>query len=63
MQRPAWSDARRGMTDPDEAIDVLLIEDDERLAQLTARYFEQHGHRVTIRHDGAAGYEEAMTHP
>jgi len=44
-----------------EAIDVLLIEDDERLAQLTARYFDQHGLRVTIRHDGTAGFEEAMT--
>jgi len=37
---------------------VLLIEDDRRLAQLTARYFEQHGLRVTVRHDGLAGSGE-----
>jgi two-component system, OmpR family, response regulator len=44
-------------------INILLIEDDRRLAQLTARYLEQHGLRVTIKHDGPAGFEEAMSHP
>jgi DNA-binding response OmpR family regulator len=38
---------------------VLLIEDDVRLAQLTARYLESHGVQVTLAHDGAAGLREA----
>lgn len=38
---------------------VLLIEDDTRLAQLTARYLESHGARVVLAHDGAAGLREA----
>jgi two-component system, OmpR family, response regulator len=50
------------MTDAHEGIDVLLIEDDERLAQLTARYLEQHGLRVTVRLDGTTGYQEAIDH-
>lgn len=30
------------------AVDILLVEDDRRLAELTARYFEQHGFSVVI---------------
>ena len=45
------------MSHPDEEIDVLLIEDDERLALLIVRYLEHHGLRVTVRHDGLTGYE------
>lgn len=43
-------------------IRVLLIEDDERLAQLTARYLE--AHRVAVTHvaDGDAGLTEAVRH-
>jgi translin len=37
------------------SIKVLLVEDDERLAQLTARYLESHGVLVTI------DYPDAMT--
>ena len=38
---------------------VLLIEDDARLAALTARYLESHGAHVVIAHDGPAGLREA----
>lgn len=36
----------------DEAISVVLVEDDERLARLTARYLESHGVLVTIACEG-----------
>jgi DNA-binding response OmpR family regulator len=36
----------------DESIAVLLVEDDDRLAKLTARYLESHGLTVTILGDG-----------
>lgn len=35
-------------------------EDDERLAQLTARYLESHGLHVIVAHDGAAGIRETL---
>ncbi len=38
---------------------VLLIEDDERLARMTARYLESHDVRVTIACDGREGWEVA----
>jgi two-component system, OmpR family, response regulator len=41
-------------------IKVLLVEDDERLAQLTARYLETHGVLVTIARDGLEGQSEAL---
>jgi two-component system, OmpR family, response regulator len=40
-------------------IKVLLIEDDERLAQLTARYLESHGLFVRVAGDGAEGMRES----
>jgi DNA-binding response OmpR family regulator len=46
----------------DEAIHVLLVEDDERLARLTARYLEMRGLLVTTAADGAAGLDEALRH-
>ena len=49
------------MTDPPmTSIKVLLIEDDERLAQLTARYLESHGVQVTIAITGTDGQAEAL---
>ena len=39
---------------------VLLVEDDERLAQLTARYLESHHVVVTIASDGIEGQAEAL---
>ena len=42
------------------SIKVLLIEDDERLAQLTARYLESHGVLVTISGTGNEGQVEAL---
>ena len=42
---------------PEEAISVVLVEDDDRLARLTARYLESHGVVVTIAADG----REAIT--
>jgi DNA-binding response OmpR family regulator len=41
-------------------IKVLLVEDDRRLAQLTARYLETHGVVVTVVSDGAEGQAEAL---
>lgn len=44
------------MTSPHEAaITVVLVEDDERLARLTARYLESHGVVVTLAFDGTEG--------
>src|SRR5678816_672383 len=45
---------------PMAAIKVLLVEDDERLAQLTARYLESHGVLVTVAADGVEGQAEAL---
>jgi DNA-binding response OmpR family regulator len=39
----------------DEAIQVLVIEDDQKLARLTARYLETHGLSVTCAADGESG--------
>ncbi|MGE5184424.1 MAG: response regulator transcription factor, partial [Acidobacteriota bacterium] len=41
-------------------IKVLLVEDDARLAQLTARYLEGHGAVVTVAGDGVEGQSEAL---
>ena len=41
-------------------IKVLLVEDDARLAQLTARYLESHGVLVTVAADGLEGQAEAL---
>jgi two-component system OmpR family response regulator len=43
-----------------EAMRALLVEDDERLARLTARYLETHGVTVTWITDGKAGLEQAL---
>jgi two-component system OmpR family response regulator len=42
------------------SIKVLLVEDDVRLAQLTARYLEGHGVLVTSAGDGIEGQAEAL---
>jgi DNA-binding response OmpR family regulator len=43
-----------------QSIKVLLVEDDARLAQLTARYLENHGILVTVAADGIEGQTEAL---
>jgi DNA-binding response OmpR family regulator len=43
-----------------QSIKVLLVEDDTRLAQLTARYLEGHGVLVTVIADGIEGQAEAL---
>jgi DNA-binding response OmpR family regulator len=48
------------MEPPSTSLAVLYIEDDERLAQLTAKYLESHGVRVTLVSDGQAGIREAL---
>ena len=48
-------------TDP--ALTALLVEDDARLATLTAEYLGGHGVMVTCVGDGAAGLEEAFRRP
>lgn len=40
------------MASTEEKLTVVLVEDDERLAQLTAKYLESHGVTVTIVMDG-----------
>jgi two-component system OmpR family response regulator len=45
---------------PQPTIKVLLVEDDTRLAQLTARYLESHGVLVTVASDGIEGQAEAL---
>lgn len=48
------------MHDMSGSMHVLLVEDDARLAALTARYFEQHGVTVTTVHDGASAVAQAQ---
>lgn len=49
---------------PEEGvIQVLLVEDDERLARLTARYLQEHGLVVTVARTGPEGLLEATRHP
>ena len=41
-----------------KAVDILLVEDDRRLADLTAEYFEQNGLTVAIESRG----DKALAH-
>ena len=43
---------------PPEAISVVYVEDDEKLARLTARYLESHGVRVTVAKTANDGIRE-----
>lgn len=43
-------------------VQVLLVEDDERLARLTARYLQEHGIVVTVARTGTEGLTEAARH-
>ncbi|XXF79633.1 response regulator transcription factor [Myxococcaceae bacterium GXIMD 01537] len=43
-------------------VQVLLVEDDERLARLTARYLQEHGVLVTVARTGPEGLSEATRH-
>jgi DNA-binding response OmpR family regulator len=45
-----------------ETISVVYIEDDARLARLTARYLESHGVRVTLAANGSEGLAEVAVH-
>jgi DNA-binding response OmpR family regulator len=47
-------------TEGPERLRILFVEDDERLAALTARYLEGHGHAVTWVADGEQGLVEAL---
>ena len=44
-------------------IATLLIEDDRKLAALTAEYLTEHRVTVTQAHDGRAGLDLALSHP
>ncbi|SDZ74510.1 two-component system, OmpR family, response regulator RstA [Desulfuromusa kysingii] len=46
----------------DSLIDLLLVEDDERLASLTREYLEKNGIVVTIETDGERGLQQALMH-
>jgi two-component system, OmpR family, response regulator len=48
---------------PSGGISVLYIEDDERLARLTAQYLESHGVRVTVAANGDEGLAQALKQP
>ena len=48
------------MTDAAETISIVLVEDDDRLARLTARYLESHGVVVTVAGDGRDGIAKVM---
>ncbi len=50
------------MTGAEPAIQVLMIEDDERLAALTERYLSKHGLLVTRVGDGERGLAAALAH-
>jgi DNA-binding response OmpR family regulator len=52
----------RPLTDASETIAVVLVEDDDRLARLTARYLESHGVLVHIAADGRDGIAKVMQH-
>jgi DNA-binding response OmpR family regulator len=51
------------LTTEEGAVQVLLVEDDERLARLTARYLQEHGIVVTVARTGPEGLAEATRHP
>ena len=42
-------------------MDVLIVEDDTRVARLVARALAEAGHRVDVAHDGLAGLERGET--
>jgi len=44
------------------ALNVLMLEDDRRLADLTARYLSGHGVKVTVVGDGIEGEALALRH-
>lgn len=49
-------------TTDEGTIQVLLVEDDERLARLTSRYLQEHGIIVTVARTGPEGLAEATRH-
>lgn len=49
-------------TTEEGTVQVLLVEDDERLARLTARYLQEHGIVVTVARTGIEGLTEASRH-
>jgi DNA-binding response OmpR family regulator len=49
-------------TTEEGTVQVLLVEDDERLARLTARYLQEHGLVVTVARTGTEGLTEASHH-
>jgi len=48
------------MTSPEPLISALLIEDDDRLARLTADYLQNHGITVARQSDGVRGFDAAI---
>jgi two-component system response regulator RstA len=48
--------------DREPIIDLLLVEDDERLAALTREYLERHDVAVTVEPDGNRGLRSALAH-
>ena len=50
----------RAVACDDDAVHILLVEDDHRLAELIARRLRTDGHVVDIRGDGRSGLERAV---
>ncbi len=48
------------MSTPEPPISALLVEDDARLARLTADYLQSHGVTVSVQPDGPRGLEQAL---
>ena len=42
-------------------MDLLVVEDDRRVARLVARALTEAGHRVDVAHDGVTGLARAQT--
>ncbi|MFE8602303.1 response regulator transcription factor [Archangium violaceum] len=55
-------DSTTHSTTDEGTIQVLLVEDDERLARLTSRYLQEHGIIVTVARTGPEGLAEAARH-
>ena len=62
MHTVAVDTLRPPLTDAVETIAVVIVEDDDRLARLTARYLESHGVVVNIAGDGRDGIAKVMQH-
>src|SRR5262249_29824190 len=57
---PVAYDRPMSVPSPESGISVLYVEDDDRLAQLTAKYLESHGVRVVVVSNGLEAVSQAQ---